>query len=250
VSLPTSTMSVVSMVSPMSEPTTIMVKNIPNFYNRAMVLELLDSNGFKGTYDFVYVPHSFKRLPVLVTLGYFFVNFSSHEVALRARERFAGFRDWVKHSDKIMDATWATTTQGQQACIDRFQNSRVMNNSVPPECKPALFEVADTIEGSDNLDKDADAKSELDDTSSVSTAIADGSDSETDVVSSDSAVDTEEAEDWRPRRCNRAFTPPSLEHFGFVELGMKHSIVVKSTFIDVEESLITDRRSRCHSCFV
>jgi hypothetical protein len=235
-----------------SEPTTICFRNIPNFYNRAMVLELVNSNGFEGTYDFVYVPHSFKRLPVLVTLGYFFVNFASHEVALRAWERFAGFKDWVKHSDKIMDATWASNTQGQKACSERFQNSRVMNNSVPSECKPALFEIADTIESSASPDKDADAKSEHDWTSSASTVMTDGSDSETDVPSSDSAVDTDEEEDWRPRRCKKASSVvPSLEHCGFVEQGMEHSIVLKNTFIDVEETpVINQRRTRCHSCFV
>jgi len=124
------------------DPTTICFKNIPNFYNRAMLLELLDSNGFEGSYDFIYVPHSFKRLPALVSLGYFFVNFASHEVASRAWARLVGFKDWVKHSEKVMDATWAATTQGQEACIERFQNSRVNGASVPVECKPMILEIA------------------------------------------------------------------------------------------------------------
>jgi len=110
----------------------------------AMLLELLDSNGFEGSYDFIYVPHSFKRLPALVNLGNFFVNFASHEVASLASARLVGFKDWVKHSDKVMDATWAATTQGQKACIERFQNSRVNGDSVPLECKPMILEIATT----------------------------------------------------------------------------------------------------------
>jgi len=127
-----------------SKLVTICFKNIPNFYNRTMVLELLDSNGFKGSYDFVYVPHSFKRLPTLVNLGYFFVNFASPEVASRACATLVGFKDWVKHSDKVMDATWATTTQGQKACIKRFHNSRVKSANIPLECKPLVLEIAST----------------------------------------------------------------------------------------------------------
>jgi len=108
-------------------------------------MELLDSNGLKGSYDFIYVPHSFKRLPSLVNLGYFFVNFASHEDASRAWARLVGFKEWVKHSDKVMDASWATTTQGHKACVERFLNSRANNSTfVPLECKPMILEIAST----------------------------------------------------------------------------------------------------------
>jgi len=123
-----------------SEATTICFKNIPNSYTRKMISELFDTNGFKGMYDFIYVPHDFTRLPALANLGYFFVNFTSHECALRAWEKFVGFKEWLTESDKVMAATWASTTQGKTACIERFQNSPVMHEHVPPECKPVLIE--------------------------------------------------------------------------------------------------------------
>jgi hypothetical protein len=107
------------------DPTTICFKNIPNGYSRQMVVELIDSCGFKDGYDFIYVPHSIRRLPRLVNLGYFFVNFVSHENAVRALERFAGFTEWVMSSDKIMVTTWAARTQGQKACIELAHSSRV-----------------------------------------------------------------------------------------------------------------------------
>lgn len=120
--------------------TTICFQNIPNSYSSKMVCEMFDRRGFKDRYDFLYVPHDFKRLPALVNLGYFFVNFLNHEVALRAWERFVGFREWLMVSDKILAAKWATRTQGQQACIERFRNSPVMHQNVPAECKPVLIE--------------------------------------------------------------------------------------------------------------
>ena len=117
-------------------PTTICFKNIPNCYTRQTVFELLDSTGFKGSCDFIYVPHSTKRLPKLVSLGYFFVNFVSHEVAVRALERFTGFTEWAMPSDKIMCATWAARTQGQKACINIFLKDR---GKFPKHCGPLIF---------------------------------------------------------------------------------------------------------------
>merc|ERR1719460_3056116 len=74
-----------------SLPTTIFFRNVPNNCNAKKILELLDTNGFKNSYDFIYVPHDFKRLPSLVTLGFFFVNFVSHDMAVQALEKFVGF---------------------------------------------------------------------------------------------------------------------------------------------------------------
>jgi hypothetical protein len=124
----------------LSEATTICFQNIPNSYNRRMIFELLDANGFKGLYDFMYVPYDFKRLPALANLGYFFVNFTSHKYALQAWLKFVGFNEWLTDSDKVMAATWASRMQGKAACIEKFQNSPVMHEKVPLECKPVLIE--------------------------------------------------------------------------------------------------------------
>merc|ERR1711976_936773 len=42
--------------------TTLMLRNIPNGYSRDMLLELLNDEGLRGTYDLVYVPWDFNRL--------------------------------------------------------------------------------------------------------------------------------------------------------------------------------------------
>merc|ERR1712232_693073 len=59
--------------------------------------------------------------------------------------------DWVKPSDKVMDATWATQAQGQKALIERFQNSRVNSANVPFECKPVVLEIASTQSNSKGI---------------------------------------------------------------------------------------------------
>ena len=40
--------------------TTVMLRNMPNHYTRDMLLELVDSMGFEGCYDFAYLPVVFK----------------------------------------------------------------------------------------------------------------------------------------------------------------------------------------------
>lgn len=105
-----------------------------------MVLELLDKNGFKDSYDFVYVPHDFKRLPSRVNVGYFFVNFVSHDVAASALGKLVGFKTWTVLSSKILTGSWAEKTQGRAACIERCKYFTFMHADVPNECKPMMFE--------------------------------------------------------------------------------------------------------------
>merc|ERR1712056_156722 len=61
--------------------TTIMVRDIPNSYTQEMLLDLLNSRGLKGLYNFVYLPLDFKRWS---GLGYAFVNLVSNEAANKA----------------------------------------------------------------------------------------------------------------------------------------------------------------------
>jgi hypothetical protein len=119
---------------------TICFRNIPNNYTAAMVIDLLDSYGFRGFYDFVYVPHDFKRLPSLVNTGYFFVNFASPDAAACAWRTFDNFQAWSVKSNKVLAATWAKETQGLKACISRYRNSPVMHKKIPLDCKPLVFE--------------------------------------------------------------------------------------------------------------
>jgi len=117
--------------------TTVMIRNMPNNYTREMMLDLVDVMGFKGCYDFAYLPVDFKSQ---AGLGYAFINFVSTEEAQRCFECFEGFCDWIVPSEKVCTVTWGAPYQGLESHIERYQNSPVMHPSIQDEWKPVLFE--------------------------------------------------------------------------------------------------------------
>jgi len=116
--------------------TTVIVRNIPVEYSRQMFLDLLDSRGFAGAYDFVYLPRDFQRS---LGLGYAFVNLLSCEDAMRLQDQFNGFCEWKISSQKICQVGPSNRQQGLKEQIKRYQNSSLMHRDVPDEYKPALF---------------------------------------------------------------------------------------------------------------
>lgn len=120
----------------LEERTTLMLKNIPNDYSRAMLLELLDSHGFAGRYDFVYLPIDFKRV---AGLGYAFINCVSAADAVAMKQQLHGFRRWRVASQKVCEVRWGEPLQGLEAHIERYRNSPVLHHTVPDEYKPVIF---------------------------------------------------------------------------------------------------------------
>lgn len=116
--------------------TTVMLRNIPNDYTRAMLLELLDSLGLVARYDLVYLPIDFHRAS---SLGYAFVNFNRHEDAVLGKARLHGFTDWRVSSQKVCEVCWGGPLQGQSAHVERYRSSPVMHIDVPDEFKPIIF---------------------------------------------------------------------------------------------------------------
>jgi len=104
---------------------------------RERLLDLINTEGFAGCYDFVYLPMDFKSM---VALGYSFINFLDSEDAERFKIHFTGFSHWGLESDKVCEMTWSTAIQGKEANIERYRNSPVMHHSMPEECKPLVFE--------------------------------------------------------------------------------------------------------------
>merc|ERR1712150_32095 len=115
--------------------TTIILRNIPSDLSRALLLELLDANGFQGQYDFVYVPMDFKTS---AALGYAFVNMVESEQAERFLQEFDGFASWPVACDKVCSTSWSTPHQGLATHIERYRNSPVLHESVPDEFKPIV----------------------------------------------------------------------------------------------------------------
>jgi len=119
-----------------TDPTTVMLRHIPNRYTSLQLVELLDAKGFQAKYDFVYLPIDFQNK---VNLGYCFVNLRSHEWALRFKEEFEGFKEWRFDSVKASEVSWAHPHQGLNEHIERYRNSPVMHFSMPAEYKPMIF---------------------------------------------------------------------------------------------------------------
>jgi len=116
--------------------TTLMLRNLPNNYTRAMVLDLLYSSGLGGLYDFVYVPMDFARG---CGLGYAFVNLVDGELAYRVCAALEGFSGWSVRSSKICQVAWSEREQGLKALVRRYRNSSIMHVEVPDDFKPCLF---------------------------------------------------------------------------------------------------------------
>jgi hypothetical protein len=113
-----------------------MLRNIPNCYNRTLLLELLNEHGFKGSYNLVYLPIDFNTS---CGFGYAFVNFVSTERAEVFMSQLQGFQNWNTPSDKVLDVTWSNAHQGFEAHVERYRNSPMMHETVPDELKPVIF---------------------------------------------------------------------------------------------------------------
>lgn len=116
--------------------TTVMMRNIPSEYTRSMFLDLLDSAGFAGCYDMVYLPINHRKG---TAFGYAFVNMTTTEAAVSLMDRFQGFMAWRFPSDKVCEVSWSNALQGLAAHIERYRDSPMMKAGVPDEFKPAIF---------------------------------------------------------------------------------------------------------------
>lgn len=123
-------------VSPADVRTTVMMRNIPNAYTSESFVELFNSYGFLGRYDFMYLPIDFRTG---VNLGYAFVNFVNHKDAEMFKMCFHGFYQWFCQSPKVCDVSWTDPHQGLQEHVERYRNSPVMHENVEDIYKPRLY---------------------------------------------------------------------------------------------------------------
>lgn len=117
--------------------TTLMFRNLPKSYTRTPFLEVIDAEGFAGTYIFVYLPTDFESN---ATSGYAFISFNTHDEAAHAKNHFHGFTQWLNGPPgKPCDVAWSGPVQGLEAHVKKYQNSPVMHESVPDEYRPAIY---------------------------------------------------------------------------------------------------------------
>ncbi|KAK9056086.1 hypothetical protein SSX86_027174 [Deinandra increscens subsp. villosa] len=126
--------------------TSVMLRNIPNNYTRALLVEFLEDhcrtenekedNLVRSAFDFVYLPVDFKQR---LNAGYAFVNFTTSEAAWRFRVCVKG-KPWkLFQSRKIADVTRARI-QGKDALMGHFERIRLCSPS--SDYLPVWFEPA------------------------------------------------------------------------------------------------------------
>lgn len=133
------------IISGKDKRTTLMIKNIPNKYNQAMLTAEIDLN-HQGLYDIIYLPIDPKNQ---CNCGYGFINVVHPLVILSLYLEFNG-KSWRNfNSDKICILAYGRL-QGKDQLLSQLEGSGVMQQSDPTK-KPLLL---DTIQPSDEfLDK-------------------------------------------------------------------------------------------------
>ncbi|OJD22245.1 hypothetical protein ACJ73_06408 [Blastomyces percursus] len=122
--------------------TTIMLRNIPNKIDQAMLKEIVDETSH-GKYDFMYLRIG-KLIPlrilivflVLTIVGYAFINFEDPIDIINFAKARAGHTWNCFNSDKIAEISYATI-QGKDCLVQKFRNSSVMLEH--PSFRPKIF---------------------------------------------------------------------------------------------------------------
>jgi hypothetical protein len=96
---------------------TLHVQGIPTEYTKSRFMSLINSLGFTGTYDYLYLPRCFRTQR---SKGYAFINFTTPELAQRFTETMDG---------RLMDSSSSlsvlvSTTQGLEENMVRWVRAR------------------------------------------------------------------------------------------------------------------------------
>ncbi|CAK0832092.1 unnamed protein product [Prorocentrum cordatum] len=124
--------------------TTVMVRNVPVGCKQAEVVSELDRSGFKGTYDFCYLPCDFDSSH---NKGYLFVNFKTPTAARCFKSMWHGRQRFPDHPDSRSLQVTAAHIQGYEANMAMLQTAGAIRNpnfrrlviskSDPDPCIPA-----------------------------------------------------------------------------------------------------------------
>jgi hypothetical protein len=121
--------------------TTVIMRNIPNRFSHTGLAAVMDTRGFSGVYDLIYVPLDFATG---VSFGYAFVNLSSVEEADRFIASFDGYR-WGGSSQKVCAVVRCCDDETPSERVERYRNLPVMHSSVPDSFKPALYSAGQRV---------------------------------------------------------------------------------------------------------
>jgi hypothetical protein len=125
----------------------MMIRNIPNRYSQQMLLSEIDKAGFKGKYNFFYLPIDFGQR---ANLGYAFISFNDVTIASQFVSTFEGEKLRKFKSRKILSISPAVY-QGLAANLNHFAKAalqRIANPRFQPKVfvqgEPVAFEAAYT----------------------------------------------------------------------------------------------------------
>lgn len=122
--------------------TTVMIRNLPLSFTRPQMEALLDAEGFKERYDFIYLP---AKLSTGVCFGYAFINLVSQEDATSFMDHFHGFDRWLVPMSGQAATHISQELQGLEANIARYRNSALMHPTVPDWLRPALYQQGERV---------------------------------------------------------------------------------------------------------
>jgi len=102
--------------------TTIMMRNIPNRYNQALLVTELEEFGFDGSYDFLYLPMNADRNG---NRGYAFINFLAEESVRAFRDIYHGaVMGGIRSKEPI--SILPAALQGLEQNFAHYSSTRVM----------------------------------------------------------------------------------------------------------------------------
>eukprot|EP00747_Dinoflagellata_sp_TGD_P098770 gnl/TRDRNA2_/TRDRNA2_167545_c2_seq1.p1 gnl/TRDRNA2_/TRDRNA2_167545_c2~~gnl/TRDRNA2_/TRDRNA2_167545_c2_seq1.p1 ORF type:complete len:343 (+),score=55.55 gnl/TRDRNA2_/TRDRNA2_167545_c2_seq1:73-1101(+) len=113
--------------------TTAMLRNIPNRYTQATLLQEIDKLGFEFAYDFFYLPMDTHNR---TNVGYAFINFCTNVDYRKFTDRFTNYKFKTHPSGKIAKVSPAHM-QGFRENILHFSN-RAVTLSTKPEYRPVV----------------------------------------------------------------------------------------------------------------
>lgn len=119
---------------PESDRTTVVIKRLPENCASELLCMMLDSAGFAGKYDFLYLPVNFKKWQCF---QYCIVNFITATDAQQAMSKLnTEALVWPNELIAQVEVSWCVKCQGLQSLIEQYRNSPVMHHSVPDAFKP------------------------------------------------------------------------------------------------------------------
>jgi len=115
----------------------LILQNLPSELTQVEFTKVLDSEGFNGLYDFVFLPTSFRTGR---SSRYAIVNLLRHAHGLLLAAHFHGRKAWnVGNGVPECQVKWSLPRQGLTELLEHYRNDVLMHESVPDELRPALY---------------------------------------------------------------------------------------------------------------